>query len=140
MITQIERRTANIRPAYHDLQDWCNETEHILSERGGVVFVKRGDGGRQPFPKHDNVLHNPFKIGAGGVRDRDSACDQYRVHFENKLDDESRLGNEEEGKFHVAMREAMGKRLGCWCKPMRCHADKFISELKARFCNDSKLG
>ncbi|KAI8815172.1 hypothetical protein BJ742DRAFT_782627 [Cladochytrium replicatum] len=135
----VNVKVSNIRPAYHDLRDWCNDSDrNLYVGRGGIVFVKGDDGVRQRFPKQDSVLHNPFKIGAIGVPDRDSACDQYRAYLENKLDEERSLGNEEGGKFHMAMREAMGKLLGCWCKPLRCHADEIVAVLKARFCDEPK--
>lgn len=52
---------------------------------------------------------NPFIIGRDG--DRDTCCDLYEPYYENNLE----LKN--------AIHELVGKRIGCHCKPKRCHAD-----------------
>ena len=53
--------------------------------------------------------HNPYSVKEYG---RDGAIDRYRDYIlsneQNLLDD---------------LRELSGRRLGCWCKPDRCHGD-----------------
>lgn len=53
--------------------------------------------------------HNPYSVKEYG---RDNALDRYRTHIEsntnNLLSDLHELG---------------GQKLGCWCKPSRCHGD-----------------
>lgn len=57
---------------------------------------------------------NPFHIG---VLTRDDVCNEYEVQFNGDI---SEISN--------------AKRLGCWCKPRRCHGDflkKRIDEYNA---------
>jgi Domain of unknown function (DUF4326) len=59
-------------------------------------------------------LANPFRIGVDG--DRDQVIAQYREYLAGRLD------------LLALLPELRGKRLGCWCKPLACHAD-VIAEL-----------
>ena len=53
---------------------------------------------------------NPFVIGPDG--NRDQVCDKYRKLYEH------------DAAFLMAVRRLLsGKRLGCVCKPLRCHGD-----------------
>ena len=62
---------------------------------------------------------NPFKIGAphpvtGRPMTRDEVID---LHFEW-------FGQQTE--LILDLPELFGKRLGCWCRPRRCHGDNLI--------------
>ncbi len=59
-------------------------------------------------------LANPFRIGADG--DRDEVIAKYRLYLFSRPDLLARLPG------------LRGGRLGCWCKPLPCHAD-VIAEL-----------
>lgn len=56
---------------------------------------------------------NPYAIGPDG--DRDDVIAKYESFFRKEI-----LGNEEKLKSLLTLR---GKRLGCHCKPARCHGD-----------------
>ncbi len=58
---------------------------------------------------------NPFHIGRDGTRDEVIA--KYRKWI---LDQPHLLG---------ALHELKGKRLGCWCKPSKCHGDVLVELL-----------
>jgi hypothetical protein len=60
---------------------------------------------------------NPFRIGRDGTRDE--VIEQYREWL---------LYNPE---LMARLPELKGKRLGCYCKPLRCHGD-VLAELADR--------
>ena len=53
--------------------------------------------------------YNPYSVKQYG---RDGAIDRYKTYIESN---ENNLLND--------LHELAGKRLGCWCKPNRCHGD-----------------
>jgi hypothetical protein len=53
--------------------------------------------------------YNPYSIKQYG---RDGCLDRYKTYIESN---ENNLLND--------LHELAGKRLGCWCKPARCHGD-----------------
>jgi hypothetical protein len=57
---------------------------------------------------------NPFIIGKDG--DRDEVCDKYEKWFWKQKN------------LFLSISELKGKRLGCFCKPKRCHGD-FLAKL-----------
>lgn len=59
-------------------------------------------------------LANPFRIGVDG--DREQVIAKYRDYLLDRPD------------FLARLPDLRGKRLGCWCKPLPCHAD-VIAEL-----------
>ena len=52
---------------------------------------------------------NPFRIGIDG--DRDQVCDLHAEWIQTQP------------HLLAALHKLKGKRLGCWCKPRRCHGD-----------------
>jgi hypothetical protein len=61
---------------------------------------------------------NPFQIGRDGTRDQ--VIQMYEVHIRRRPD------------LLAALPELVGKRLGCYCKPLPCHGDvllKLLGEL-----------
>jgi len=59
---------------------------------------------------------NPFEIGRDGTRER--VIKMYEVHIRRSP------------KLLAALPELVGKRLGCYCKPLACHGDVLIQLLK----------
>ena len=68
----------------------------------------------------ESKWHNPYSIKQFG---RDEALSRYRIYIESNTNN---LLNE--------LHELAGKRLGCWCKPNRCHGD-ILRELFQRQIN-----
>lgn len=58
---------------------------------------------------------NPFMMQNNSKDERDYACDAYEKYF-------YRAGLDKH------LHELKGKRLGCYCKPLRCHGD-FLAKL-----------
>lgn len=68
------------------------------------VYIGRGSRWGNPFPMKENTK-----------AERDRVCDEYEKYFW-----ESDLVNH--------LDELRGKKLGCFCKPKRCHGD-FLAKL-----------
>jgi len=62
-------------------------------------------------------LANPFRIGVDG--DREQVVATYRDYLLARPD------------LMALLPDLQGKRLGCWCNPLQCHAD-IIAELADR--------
>lgn len=79
---------------------------------------------RQPYDVYigrPSKYGNPFRIGENGTRDE--VCDLYARWLREEVVKDPELLNDILG-LH-------GKRLGCYCAPLRCHGDeivKFIEE------------
>jgi hypothetical protein len=59
---------------------------------------------------------NPFIIGHDG--NRDSVCDQYETWLGNRIDS---------GTISLeALASLHGKKLVCFCAPLRCHGDTLV--------------
>lgn len=56
---------------------------------------------------------NPYVIGRDGGRDE--VCDQHEVWLRGELERSPDLQRE--------IARLAGKDLGCWCAPLRCHAE-----------------
>ncbi len=59
---------------------------------------------------------NPYRIGSDG--NRDEVCDKYMVYLLGRVD------------LLRSLEELRGLRLGCWCKPLRCHGDILVRFLR----------
>jgi hypothetical protein len=55
---------------------------------------------------------NPFQIGRDGTREQ--VIRMYEVHVRRRPD------------LIAALPELVGKRLGCYCKPLPCHGDVLV--------------
>lgn len=73
-----------------------------------VVYVGRAmhRGGWQLAA---SALANPFRVGRDG--DRDETIAKYRGYLLGRPD------------LLALLPELRGRRLGCWCAPLSCHAD-----------------
>ena len=56
---------------------------------------------------------NPFRMNNDSTQERNRVCEEYEKYFwkTNLIDD---------------LHELRGKRLGCYCKPLRCHGDFLV--------------
>lgn len=69
---------------------------------------------------------NPYSMYEDGA-DRDEVIRKYKYDFDNNL-----FPNKDISKIH----KLAGKRLGCFCKPKKCHGDILASYLNS--CDDGK--
>jgi len=112
----INVRVANIRPKYDNLREWIDNSNHVYIGRAGIVFI---DG--QRYPKKSSIWANPFKINADN--DRNDVLEKYELYIREILDNDPNMVKK--------LLKLKGKKLGCWCKPNRCHGDilfKLIDE------------
>lgn len=101
-------KVAFLRPAFQNLRDWMQDSQHVYVGRRGIVFV---DGER--FPKSDSIWANPYKITA--TQDRTAVLTAYETYIRDRLSKEPELCEK--------LKALKGKTLGCWCAPEACHAD-----------------
>ncbi|CAF1247059.1 unnamed protein product [Rotaria sp. Silwood1] len=123
--------STDIRTKLLKLDQPTNETQAV-SNLPTVVHLRRSKGkivqdcdiyiGRAcnmgGWQLNQSKWHNPYSVKQYG---RDGALDCYKKYIEsnqnNLLDD---------------LHELAGKRLGCWCKPNRCHGDILRELFKKR--------
>ena len=65
------------------------------------------------------MFGNPFKVGRDG--DRNQVVEKYRKYFYEKI--------EKDAVFKAEVQKLKGKRLGCFCSPLRCHGEVFVEYL-----------
>lgn len=140
MMVVINVKVDNIRRpdkngnTYDNLKSWCDDTKNnYYIGRSGIVFIQE-NGIKFRYPPCNSVLHNPYKIT--NDIDRNAVCDLYRKYLEKKLAHEIAIGMEKNGPFHKAMRHAVGKQLGCWCAPERCHGHEIEKILASILLQD----
>lgn len=112
----VNVKVQNIRPNYHSLKNWIEDTNNVYIGRKGVVFI---DGER--YPKKDSIFANPYKIGKNGTREQ--VIEQYREYMENNIQKNRAYYLDELSKLK-------GKNLGCWCHPELCHGDVLLDLIK----------
>ena len=71
-------------------------------------------------PGADGVFGNPFTLAEHGHE----AIDLFRIHLQGLLDRDPAVKD--------ALESLRGKRLGCFCKPGRCHGDVIVEFLHGR--------
>jgi len=78
------------------------------------------------YPKKDYIyigrgspFGNPYVIGKDG--DRDEVIKKYERDFHKKIKNE---------RFKRAVLSLKGKKLGCFCKPEKCHGDIIVQYLE----------
>lgn len=72
---------------------------------------------------------NPFKIGRDG--NRDEVCVMHWNWLVEKL---SAPDGRKPPTFDEMQNELTGKRLGCYCAPLRCHGDNYVL-----ICNNGEI-
>lgn len=111
MSTVVNVKVSHIRPyGFENLEEWISNPNNIYIGRKGIVFI-----GNQRFPKEDSPWANPFKVGRDGTREH--VLEKYRNYLEKSPELLSKL------------HELRGKKLGCWCKPEKCHGDILLELL-----------
>lgn len=108
MATVCNVRVKNIRPQYENLAAWMADPQNVYVGRGGIVFI---EGVR--FPPADSIWANPYRIEPG--RTREESLGLYRAYISRRLAAEPAL--------QAQLGALRGKKLGCWCYPLPCHAD-----------------
>ena len=107
--TVVNIKVKYIRPEYQDLKEWCSDPNNVYIGRKRIVFI---DGER--YPKCDSLFANPYK--------GENAIEKYRDYL---------LRSMKNGDItEEDVRSLRGKKLGCWCKPDRCHGDVILDVLK----------
>lgn len=68
---------------------------------------------------------NPFIIGRDGTRDE--VCDKHDLWLDGKI--EAPNGRKPPTLSEIT-KDLKGKRLGCFCSPLRCHGDNYVKRIK----------
>ena len=106
----------NIRPEYSNLHQWIQDKDNnIYIGRSRVVFI---DGIRYPF--ENSIWSNPYKIT--DTQSREQVLELYYEYIKKKIEKEPMLVDE--------LIKLKGKKLGCWCKPEKCHGDILLDLIK----------
>lgn len=108
--TVMNVKVNNIRPTYANLREWCSDCNNVYVGRKGVVFI---DNVR--FPDESSIWANPFKITK--EIGREECIEQYEKYIRKKIIDENLIEE---------LLKLKGKKLGCWCKPEKCHGDVLL--------------
>ncbi|HEC65134.1 MAG TPA: DUF4326 domain-containing protein [bacterium] len=64
-----------------------------------------------------SIFGNPYRSGS-----RDENCDHYEEYFQSRIQNDS--------GFKRQVLTLKDKRLGCFCKPERCHGDTIVAYLE----------
>ncbi|GHU94417.1 hypothetical protein FACS1894208_05450 [Clostridia bacterium] len=91
------------------------KAEHF--RRDSDVYIGRG-----------SKWGNPFVIGHSGTRD--DVCDKYEAYMSRRI-----LENPQ--KYNIS--ELRGKRLVCYCKPLRCHGDWLATLANEEVMDDGRV-
>lgn len=110
----VNVRVKHIRPEYHNLKIWTQDSKNEYIGRKGIVFIKNSEGKKERFPKNNSIFHNPFK--------GENVCEKFEVYIRNRIKTEPKLKEQ--------LLKLKGKRLGCWCKPKECHGDVLVRLIK----------
>ena len=106
---------------FTELANIANETPSglTITDRVGLwirqsernIYIGRGSPWGNPYS------HLDYGAGQWKVETRDEAIDKYREYILTRPDLLETLGT------------LKGKRLGCWCAPLRCHGTILLSLL-----------
>ena len=108
-----------IRPQYENLQQWMEDENNVYIGRKGVVFILNTDtGNKERFPKKDSIWANPFSVKKYG---REGCLEKYKDYIEHKIRTEPTIYD---------LNLLKNKKLGCWCKPEKCHGDILIELMR----------
>jgi len=91
--------------------------QKVISTPTTVVNIKRSKC--EVFCGRGSFFGNQYRIGRDG--DRGEVIEKYREWFNKKLTN---------SEFRVKVLALKGKKLGCWCKPLRCHCDVIVEYLE----------
>ena len=121
----VNVKVANIRPAYDNLQKWCENPNNVYIGDKDIVLIPvrtliSSRISKSRFPREDSIWHNPFK-SVFTVKQRTDANEKYKKYITEKIEKES---------LKDKLLKLRGKTLGCWCKPYPCHGDVLIELIK----------
>lgn len=88
-----------------------------MSEKATIVNIKHDKC--DIYCGRPSIYGNPFEIGRDGTRD--DVIEKYKSYFYKKIKDP---------KFKQKVFLLRGKKLGCWCAPLRCHLEVIIDYLE----------
>lgn len=89
------------------------------------VKICRAPNNSIPTPPNAGCFGNPFFLkNVNDDAERDVVCDKHRDYFFERVAIDP--------EFLAAVRSLKGKRLGCFCKPKRCHGDTIVEFLEGR--------
>ncbi len=116
----VNVRVNNLRRmGYRDFKDWGSHKDHIYIGRDMNFYVEGAIKSKwhNPYPvKKDKKYKTSTKRYT-----LDESLRLYREHIETNPE----LIND--------LHDLVGKTLGCWCKPNRCHGD-ILAELVLKYC------
>jgi Domain of unknown function (DUF4326) len=122
--TVVHVGVANIRPRYHDLREWMNDSDtNVYIGRKGIVFIDN-----QRFPHNDSFWANPYAMNKQAddiAIERRRVLDLYRQHL---VQMEQSMGKQ--AYRERLLNELEGHQLGCWCSPLPCHGDILRREIQ----------
>jgi hypothetical protein len=102
------------------LKNWMSDDNNVYIGRKNIVIIDK-----RRYPEKDSLFQNPFKVGKDGTLDE--VLEKYEGYLKVKLEDE---------EFREELLKLKGKRLGCWCKPERCHGDILLKYLNEELNKD----
>lgn len=82
------------------------------------VYIGRARDALISKPGIDGYFGNPFYIGP---LSRGYAIAQFELYFHRRIKDDA--------EYKRRIEELRGKRLGCFCKPQKCHGDVIAAYL-----------
>lgn len=86
--------------------------------RPGDVYIGRAHNSDKYGYYPTSPWANPYLLSEEDPELRDQACNQYQAYIDAKL---------ASGELSIDSL-IHAKRLGCWCKPRRCHGD-YLAQL-----------
>lgn len=111
----VNCKVGYIRPKYNNLKEWMDDGNNVYIGRKCIVII---NGKR--YPKKDSLFANPFKIDE--KTNREEVLKKYKIYIKEKIEKNPDLKNE--------LLKLDNKKLGCWCKPFKCHGDILIKMIK----------
>lgn len=108
-----------------ETRNWLNKLRaegHIinLDKKETVVVNVSNGGGCDIYIDRRGKWGNKFYMDQDSEAERNRVCDEHLAWLPTQP------------KLIEALPELIGKRLGCWCKPQRCHGDNLIIIMKQR--------
>ena len=109
-----------------ETRDWLNKlkSEGHLDKRDGyeetVVVNVSGGAPCDVYIDRRGKWGNKFFMDFECEEERNRVCDEHLAWLPTQP------------KLIESLPELVGKRLGCWCKPLRCHGDNLIIVMKQR--------
>lgn len=78
-----------------------------------ITIVNKYKDKYEQYGGRGSMFGNPFVIGVDGTRDE--VCDMYEDYFLKRV--------EQDVEFRASVLELVGKTVGCFCVPKRCHLE-----------------